>query len=113
MLSKEYFIETFEMFRKVWGEESEYRLCIEEMSELTKELCKFMRYSKYEKSKQNEERLDKIRQNIIEETADVLICASQIMNIFGEDDVKKMMDYKITRGRKRVEEDIKNLNGRR
>lgn len=113
MLNKEYYKETYEMFRKAWGDESEYRLCIEEMSELTKELCKFMRYSRNEKSEQNDKKLAEIRQNIIEETADVLICASQIMNIVGEEDVKKMMDYKITRGRKRVEEDIKNLNGRR
>ena len=106
MLNKKYYLETFDMFRSSWGEESEFRLCIEEMSELTKELCKFMRYSRNEKSQENDEKLKQIKSNIIEETADVLICASQIMHMVGEDEVKKVMDYKIQRGRKIVEDYI-------
>lgn len=106
MLDKKYYLETFDMFRSSWGEESEFRLCIEEMSELTKELCKIMRYSRSEKSQENDEKLKQIKSNIIEETADVLICTSQIMHMVGEDEVRKVMDYKIQRGRKIVEDYI-------
>ena len=28
---------------EVWGEDSQLRMCIEEMSELTKEICKYQR----------------------------------------------------------------------
>ena len=113
MHDTKYVKETFEMFRELWGDESQYRMCIEEMSELTKALCKFMRYSREEKNSENDKKLESIRQDIIEETADVLICASQIMNIVGEESVQKAINYKIARGRKRAEEDLIKLNGRR
>ncbi len=106
MLDKQFYYETFEKFTSAWGEESEYRMCIEEMSELTKELCKFMRYSRNDKSEENDKKLEEIRKNIIEETADVLICASQIKRLFGEKDVEDVMDYKIQRGRKIVDKYI-------
>ncbi len=103
MLNSEFYEETFDKFKDSWGEESEMRMCIEEMSELTKELCKFIRYSKNDKSKENDEKLEQIKKNIIEETADVLICASQIKRIFGDSAVEEVMDYKIQRGRKIVD----------
>lgn len=112
MLNKKFYNETYDKFLKTYGQESEMRLCIEEMSELTKELCKYIRYSKNSKSDENDKNLSLIKNNIIEETADVLICVEQIKRIFGEKQVTAMMDYKIQRGRKIVDEDIKNANGR-
>ena len=34
-----------------WGEEAQIRMCIEEMSELTKELCKYLRYKNFDTEK--------------------------------------------------------------
>lgn len=106
MLDKEFYHETLDKMTATWGAESDYRVCIEEMSELTKELCKFMRYSRNDKSEENDKKLDEIRKNIIEETADVLICANHMKRLFGEKEVEDVMDYKIQRGRQRVEKYI-------
>ena len=40
------FKEEYELFLKEWGQESQERMAIEEMSELIKELCKKIRYEK-------------------------------------------------------------------
>ena len=112
MLDKSFYEETYQKFIDTFGVESELRLCIEEMSELTKELCKYMRYNSeknaknIEKSENINEKIEKTKQNIIEECADVLICATQIKRIFGESQVEEMMDYKIQRGRKTVDEKL-------
>ena len=112
MLEREYYLETYQKFIEAFGEESELRMCIEEMSELTKELCKYMRYKSEKNAKINEnnekisEKIEKTKQNIVEECADVLICADQIKNIFGASQVEEMMDYKIKRGRKIVDEKL-------
>ena len=109
-MDENFYNETFDIFNSAWGEESQYRICIEEMSELTKELCKYIRYSKNLPSEENDKKLAKIKENIIEETADVLICASQIKRLIGDKEVEKMMEYKIKRGRKKVDDYIENLN---
>lgn len=103
MLERKFYEETFDMFKNAWGDESEIRMAIEEMSELTKELCKFMRYSRNDKSEENDKKLDEIRKNIVEETADVLICVGQMKRMFGSEEVEKIADFKIQRGRKIVE----------
>lgn len=110
MLDKTFYDETYAKFLSAWGDESQMRMCIEEMSELTKELCKLMRYQRNPKSKENDEKIEQIRKNIIEETADVLICASQVKKIVGEKAVEAVMDYKIQRGRKVVDDYIAEQN---
>ncbi len=110
MIDEEKFIQVYDKLTLAWGKESQMRLCIEEMSELTKELCKFMRYSLNEQSQENDAKLKQIKENIIEETADVLICASQIKRLFGDDEVKKIMNFKIERGDKIVSDYIKKNN---
>ena len=43
MIDEKKFNEIYDKLASAFGKESEMRMCIEEMSELTKELCKFMR----------------------------------------------------------------------
>lgn len=91
--------EYYKKYIDAFGFDAQIMMCIEEMSELTKELCKYFRVKNKDKDK-----YEKVKENIIEETADVLICAEQIKLMFGEKQVDEMMDYKIMRGAKRVEE---------
>ena len=87
-----------------WGETSQLRICVEEMSELTKEICKYLRF------KDNSENLETTKKNVIEEAADVIICVEQIKCLFGEDKVDEMIDYKLKRVSKRLDEYKKNHN---
>lgn len=75
-----------------WGENAQLRMCIEEMSELTKEICKYWRVKGFNEGSETE-----TRKHIQEEVADVLICAQQVKMMFGEDEVEKMIDFKLKR----------------
>ncbi len=105
-LDKNYFHETFELCFKAWGEDGQIRMCIEEMSELTKELCKFIRYSNEEKSEYTDGLIKQTIKNIIEETADVLICSGQMKLHFGNEQVIEKMDYSISIGKQIVEKHL-------
>ncbi len=96
--------EVYAKLIEAFGEDRQLIVCIEEMSELTKELCKYLRYK-------DEKNIDKIKENIIEETADVLILAGQIRNMFGKEKVDKMIEKKIKRTLERCDEQIKNKQG--
>jgi len=85
---------------KEWGEDSQIRMCIEEMSELTKELCKYMRLLRDEGVDDVDEKLAKTKLNIIEETADVLNCTEQMALMFGEKEVEQVRREKIKRASK-------------
>lgn len=87
----------YRKFVKVFGEEAQIMLAIEEMSELTKELCKYFR------AIGNDEKMEKVKENIIEETADVLTIAETLRLMFGEKQVDEMMERKILRGQERCE----------
>jgi NTP pyrophosphatase (non-canonical NTP hydrolase) len=84
----------FELYSKViktWGEGPQLLMVIEEMAELTKEICKTFRGE------------DNIEQ-LCEETADVLIMLEQLQIIFA--DPIKVYDYKqkkLTRLKERLE----------
>ena len=111
MLNNEKTIELFDKYIESYGETGEVIICIEEMSELTKELAKYIRYKNYQKkyeSKVNKQKLDEIKTNIIEECADVLICANQIRHIFGEKQVDEMIEKKLQKGEIQLENNIKN-----
>lgn len=84
--SKEY-----KQFIDTWGIEAQSRMAIEEMSELTKELCKIERH------KGKEKKCNKIKDNIIEEIADVLICVEQLELYYGKEAVAKAKQEKIQR----------------
>lgn len=78
-----------------WGEDAQIRMCIEEMSELTKELCKYMRTLRNENV--DVSKLEEVKTNIIEETADVLNCVEQMALIFGEEKVNVIRKQKVDR----------------
>ena len=105
-MEKQTFLDTLDLFKEAYGEENEFRMCIEEMSELTKELCKYLRYLNFDS--QNIEKLKKIRENIIEETADVLNCVLQIKRIVGDIEVEKIMEQKILREKEIATKYLKN-----
>lgn len=74
-----------------WGIKGQLLMVIEEMSELTKEICKSFR---------GKDNLDQIA----EETADVIIMLEQLRMILGLDDmIREHMEKKI----KRLEERLK------
>ena len=68
-----------------WGTDAQIKMCIEEMSELAKEICKNIR------------RQDNEAQ-IADEIADVTIMMEQAKMIFGNgDQVEKQIQYKVNR----------------
>ena len=76
---------------RVWGKDPQMLQVIEEMSELTKEICKYIRG--------NDNEIE-----IAEEVADVMIMIEQIVYLFGIDDkVDKMIDYKLNRQLRRMD----------
>ena len=80
----------YDEFIKINGVEKEIILCIEEMSELTKALSKFLRYKGSEKE-------NTIKDNIVEEIADVLNTCEQMQNIFGVDKFNAVREQKFKR----------------
>lgn len=89
-------IEAYKKFLEGWGYDAQALMTIEEMSELTKALCKYKRYGK-------ESGDPKLKEDIIEEIADVLNMAEQMAYYFGADTVEKVRDEKIERSLKRLE----------
>lgn len=79
---------------KKYGVNNQCDVCIEEMSELTKELLKLRRES-------TQAGFQKRRENIREETADVQIMIDQMKMIFG--DTTEQENFKIERLRERLE----------
>ena len=71
-------------------------MCIEEMSVLTKELCKNRRIEKgfiVDAEKKKQENLEHVR----EEIADVLNMVEQMEYIFGVDEIEKIREQKMKR----------------
>lgn len=82
-------------------QEAQLIKCVEEMSELTKELCKFVNNKNVDKTI-SEENMD----NISEEIADVYIMLEQMLRFFGnKDDVERIINEKIDRTKKRLLEE--------
>ena len=90
---KSYQIKNCQTIANHYGLKSQSLIAIEEMSELTKELCKDNRG--YDRDK-----------DIIEELADVSIMIEQLINLYDcQDDVSKMIDYKLERQLRRMEQE--------
>ncbi|MBQ7351621.1 MAG: hypothetical protein IJW59_01975 [Clostridia bacterium] len=84
------FIDVYDLVLDRWGVDSQNRMCIEEMSELTKELCKLERYKGSDKE-------DGIIDNICEELADVINMVEQLERYYGEEKIESIRKSKIDR----------------
>ena len=102
-MKKEY-LEAYQKFLDAWGQEAQERMAIEEMSELTKELCKKIRLIRDDFSENNEEKLKKTIENIKEEIADVLNMTEQLQIYFGVEEIDAIRDEKIKRTLKLLDE---------
>ncbi len=71
-----------------FGEQKQQAVCIEEMAELTQQLCKFMIDHK-----------NKRREKLVEEYTDVLIMLNQIKIIYKitDKEVEELRNYKLDR----------------
>lgn len=90
LLMREDFKDVYAYFIDELGIASQRRMCIEEMSELTKELCKLDRYEGTDKEKQ-------VIGNIKEELADVLNMVEQLAFYYGVDEIEEIRTRKIDR----------------
>ena len=84
------FVDAYKFFIDEFGINSQILMCIEEMSELTKELCKLDRYKGTNKEQE-------ILANIREEIADVLNMTEQLEYYYGSDEIEKIRLEKINR----------------
>lgn len=83
-----------------WGEPAQMIVAIEELSELQKALCKYLRFA--ERYDGDDPELGVMVNNIREEMADVSIMLSQLELIFG--DVTDREIWKLERLERRLEE---------
>ena len=79
---------------RTWGRDAQMLMMVEEMSELTKEICKFYRTT-------DDKSASAVAGNIREEMADVQIMLDQMKIMFGR--VEPMMRAKLDRLEKRLE----------
>ena len=94
---KEEFKAAYEIFLKEWGQEAQERMAIEEMSELTKELCKKIRFSRDKFENVPKEKREENTKHIKEEIADVLNMAEQLEIFYGTEEIEKIRSEKIRR----------------
>lgn len=81
-----------------YGAEAQVDMAVEEMSELTKALLKYLR-----KEAQGSKDLEAARENILEEVADVIIMLTQLIMIYGGRDlVQETIENKVDRQIKRL-----------
>ena len=90
---REDFKDVYKKFDEKYGLHSQMQQCIEEMSELIKELCKYERNIGTDKESAT---IDAIK----EEIADVLNMVEQLEYCFGEQDVENIRTQKIERSKK-------------
>jgi len=92
---KDKYLEIYKKYLDTFGIKSESRICIEEMSELIKELCKLERYRDTEKETE-------IIECIKEEIADVLNTVEQLYLYYGPEEIDKIREFKLKRGLEKV-----------
>ena len=96
----------FRQLIDTWGEEPQILITIEELSELSQALCKYLRVKANVEKLPKEEHQEKVQKNLYnvkEEIADVLNCVKQMVLIFGHDDIYKIREQKVKRAMKRLE----------
>ena len=90
------FVSAYKKFLDTWGVDMQSTMALEEMSELTKALCKYKRCIEIEGNKQ------KAIDNIKEEIADVLNMAEQLELFYGEEEIEQIRKEKIERTLKKL-----------
>ena len=78
----------YQQFVDVCGVDSQKKMAIEEMSELTKELCKSWRC-------EGAEAIEANTRNIQEEIADTLNMTEQLKRIYGAEEIERIRDEKL------------------
>ena len=93
MMTYQEVIDTYKKAIKTYGEKAQKLMAIEEMSELTKEICKDFR------GKLN-------REHLIEEVADVTIVIYQLLMMYeiGDEEIQQMCERKMERLKERLED---------
>lgn len=77
-----------------YGEKAQADVALEEMSELTKAVLKLRRAT----GKADDEERERLRENIVEETADVMIMLAQMIMLYDRDNkIQNIVDYKVNR----------------
>ena len=86
-----------------YGPDKQIDMAIEEQSELIKALLKYRR--KFNGDTTTGEEMQELREDIVDELADVKIMEQQLEIIFGcSDEVEKRIEFKIARQNKRMRE---------
>jgi hypothetical protein len=86
---------------ETFGKEAQMDICIEEMSELTKALCKLKR--KIKKALPVKDDIETLHNNILEEIADVYITLTQMEMLFDDNSIlSDIVNYKIQRNKDRM-----------
>ena len=104
---REDFKESYEKFLDAWGQEAQERMAIEEMSELTKELCKKIRLIRDDFAEKTDERLKLTIQHVKEEIADVLNMTEQLEIYYGIEEIEKIREEKMIRTLKSLDKEVK------
>ena len=73
-----------------YGADAQLKMAIEEMSELTKAICKLWRAD-------TEEEFERLLEDVAEETADVSIMLLQVGSMAGSEKVARIMNEKLER----------------
>lgn len=95
----EEFKRAYEKFLNTWGVDTQSLMAIEEMSELTKAICKLNR------KKGCGEKYYEALANLKEEIADVLNTIEQLQYVYGEEEITKIRKQKIERTLKKIGEE--------
>ena len=101
-MTKEY-ERDYQAYLEKWGLDAQLLMAMEEMSELTKEICKYIRYSTFEQ--EYPEKLDITIENLKAEIADVLNTVEQLEYCFGTEAIEKIRKSKIDRTNKLLEKE--------
>lgn len=88
----------YQILVDTFGEDLQLDIAIEEMSELTKAICKYKRFYTTADEKEKE----RLKSDIIEETADVMLNVEQLSYMFGTDKVEEIKEYKLNRALERA-----------
>lgn len=93
-------------FLDKWGIDAQSMMCIEEMSELTKELCKYRRLKYTEGGTDLDKRRQENISHIQEEIADVYNMLDQMKIYFGASNIDEIIEQKLIRTKKPYRREI-------